>query len=273
MATHNQVRLIGILRANPIVKNEGVTGLEKIHMVVRTCLNQEKMDGEYEEGALQDLVVYFDDRNSPLWDELLKKEKYDIVDIKGVANLLSVKKPSACPHCEAINIKNNATFFAIYPISCYHLESFKGANDMAMAEKTLVNRYMENSNQALVIGKLTRDPEGHKRGDVECCRYPISVERKYFIPTQGHLDPVDAPWVYSFGKQKDVDLEYLKKGAEVLVDGFIRTEVVTPTMVCSSCKKKYTYKDAITEIIPYRVEYLAGQYKKIDINPDSIDEE
>lgn len=100
MAAHNQVRVLGYLLSDPAIY-EDETGDAKIYLAIRAC--NRAVDG-YPDSSFQDLLIFYDgaseDHNR---DKLMTRLKslvaYDLVDIKGVINVLSVNKPSICPSC------------------------------------------------------------------------------------------------------------------------------------------------------------------------------
>ena len=49
---------------------------------------------------------------------------YDLVDIKGVINVLSVNKPSICPSCGEKNVKVFGVSCFIYPITVIKLDGY-----------------------------------------------------------------------------------------------------------------------------------------------------
>ena len=80
----------------------------------------------------------------------------------------------------------------------------------------LQEQYMEVSNQALLIGTVRKEPEFKDDGKNPFCRYPLQIDRKYYIPSQCDIS-ADFPWVYSYGQQAEWDSKYLHNGSEILV--------------------------------------------------------
>ena len=118
MAAHNQVRVLGYLLSDPAIY-EDETGDAKIYLAIRAC--NRAVDG-YPDSSFQDLLIFYDgaseDHNR---DKLMTRLKslvaYDLVDIKGVINVLSVNKPSICPSCGEKNVKVFGVSCFIYPIT------------------------------------------------------------------------------------------------------------------------------------------------------------
>lgn len=261
MATHNQVREVGYLLKDPKIMNEGIEGSEKILFQIRTA----RRDTEgYLGKRFEDVIIYYD--GTELMDKLKKLKAYDLIDVKGVFNVLTVNKKSLCPHCGAQNIKYRGSSTFIYPIFVTKLNSLMVSFDQnaELPEQILEERFKEVSNQALIIGTVVSDPELIGTAKIPCCRYRLGVDRKYYIKTQDELT-ADYPWVYSYGQQAEWDIRHLIKNSVVLVDGFIHNRQVNANMTCETCGGEYTYPDVTTEFIPYSLEYLSGHKTDEDI--------
>ena len=259
MATHNQVRVLGFLLKDPIITNEDEFGEEQLLISMRVC--NRDLDGYYY-SPFQDVFIYYDDNDNKDLLQLLKDlKKHDIVDIKGVFNVLSVNKWSKCPYCDEENVKLNGTSCFVYPISCLRLNNIQRMyqENEELPEKLLLDYYQEVSNHIILVGNVMSEPEMTGSKSSPCCRYQLGIERKYFIKTQED-SKYDYPYVYSYGKQARNDMRYLKPGALVLVEGFIRNRKVQSNMTCEYCGTEYQYPSVASELIPYSVEYLRGYY-------------
>lgn len=263
MATHNQVREIGYLLKDPKILNEGIEGAEKVLFQIRTI--HRETEGYYGR-SFEDIVIYYDGNENSLMGKVKALHQFDLVDIKGVFNILTVNKRSICPYCGTQNIKYRGCSTFIYPISMSKIGSFltEYDKDERMPDEILERNFKENSNQALIIGTVVSDPENVIVKGRQYCRYRLGVDRKYYIKTQDEIT-ADYPWVYSCGQQAEWDIVHLVKGAVVLVDGFIRQRQVEATIVCEGCNTEYTYPDTITEFVPYSLEYLSGHKTDEDI--------
>lgn len=130
MAAHNQVRVLGYLLSDPAIY-EDETGDAKIYLAIRAC--NRAVDG-YPDSSFQDLLIFYDgaseDHNR---DKLMTRLKslvaYDLVDIKGVINVLSVNKPSICPSCGEKNVKVFGVSCFIYPITVIKLDGLQASAD------------------------------------------------------------------------------------------------------------------------------------------------
>lgn len=261
MATHNQVRVVGYLLKDPTVINEGKEGAERILFQIRTV--RRDVDG-YKGNKFQDLIVFYD--GTDFMEKMKKLQKFDLIDIKGVFNVLTVDKKSICPYCGRQNVKYRGCSTFIYPISFIKLNSVLTSYeyDANLPEAILKKHYTEISNQALIIGTVVSNPELIGDEKHPCCRYRLGVDRKYYIKTQDELT-ADYPWIYSYGQQAEWDYKHLEQGSVILADAFIHNRQVTATMQCENCGSDYGYPDVTTEFIPYSIEYLSNYKTNEDL--------
>ncbi len=253
MATHNQIRIVGFLKNNPQIINPDKEGETKILFLVRTI--HRDIDG-YNGMQFQDIMIYYD--GTELMSKMMNLVQFDLIDIKGVFNILSLNKLSTCDGCGNKNIKYNGTSTFVYPISITKLNGMQTAydHDKKLPERILEKHFKEVSNQALIIGTVVSTPEMIEMGKMKCCRYRLGVDRKYYIKTQGDIT-ADYPWVYSYAQQAERDFVHLKQGTLILVDAFIQNRKVKNRMTCQLCGKEYVFDDAATEFVPYSIEYLS----------------
>lgn len=74
-------------------------------------------------------------------------------------------------------------------------------------------------NKALLIGRLTRNPEITQTGNVVVAKYNLAVERKIKNGDQ----KADFINCVTFGKNAEFVEKYLKKGTKIAVEGRIQT--------------------------------------------------
>ena len=155
MATHNEVRIVGYLKKDPMIMNPGVEGEEKILCTVRVA-NRE-LDG-YNDPPFQNILLYYD--GTEMMDQIKKLKAYDLIDVKGVVNVLNMYKRSVCPSCGKEN-KKGGTFFGVYPIHISKLNGLQTVyeHDSELPDEVLIKHYREVSNHALVIGHVNTIPE------------------------------------------------------------------------------------------------------------------
>lgn len=70
-------------------------------------------------------------------------------------------------------------------------------------------------NKAILIGRLTRDPDIRKSNDTMVARYTLAVDR--------FKDGADFISCVAFGKSAEFADKYLKKGTKIAVTGHIQT--------------------------------------------------
>ena len=70
-------------------------------------------------------------------------------------------------------------------------------------------------NKAILIGRLTRDPDVRKSNDTMVARYTLAVDR--------FKDGADVISCVAFGKSAEFADKYLKKGTKIAVTGHIQT--------------------------------------------------
>ena len=261
MATHNQVRIVGYVLNPPKIINEGVEGAEKAIFSIRTV--HRDIDS-FNGNKFQDLMIFYD--GTQYIEKMKKLIQFDVVDIKGVFNVLSIEKRSLCPGCGTTNVKHMGTSSFIYPIAFTKLNALETAyeHDEELPERILDKYYVEVSNQALIIGTVVNDPEMTGTQRNPCCRYRLGVDRKYYIKSQGDIT-ADYPWVYSYGQQAEWDFTHLIQGSLILMDGFVQNRQVESSIECFNCGQTYKYPDVATEFVPYSVEYLRDYLTDEDI--------
>lgn len=267
MATHNQVRVIGYLLKDPVIINAGKTGEEKVLIQIRTT--RRDIEGYYDD-MFADLVLFYD--GADLMNKCQSLQKFDVIDVKGVFNILPTQKRHQCTYCGHENIKYNSLSTFIYPISLSRIASYKDfyAEQGIMPNRILEDNYKEISNQCTIIGTVVTQPELiETRNHGQICRYCLGVDRKYYIKTQDDMT-ADYPWVYSYGKQAMRDYEHLvAKESVIFVDSFLHNRQIKGKMTCEHCGAEFSYQDIGTQFTPYSVEYLRGYKTDEDIEREN----
>lgn len=263
MAVHNQVRVVGYVKGEVTVLGEGVPGGERVLVSLRTMPREIDI---YQEEKFQDIMVFYDGKDESLMARLKHLHAYDIVDIKGVFNVLTLNKHSACPYCGSTNVKYRASSTFVYPIHMMKLNALYTAyeHDNALPEQLLAKHYREISNQAIICGTVVSEPDLKPYGKSVFCKYQLGINRKYYISTQDDVT-ADYIWVYTFGDQAEDDARHLIPEATVLMDGFMRNRKVEVPTECSTCGRTYLRPDVTTEFIPYSLEYLKGHLTDEDL--------
>ena len=102
-------------------------------------------------------------------------------------------------------------------------------------------------NKALVIGNLTRDPELRALpSGIKVCTFSLATNRVWKDKNGARQESVDYHNIVVFGRQAETTAQYLKKGANALVEGRMQTR----SWDAQDGTKKYR-----TEIVADRVQF------------------
>ncbi len=77
-----------------------------------------------------------------------------------------------------------------------------------------------NYNHAVLMGRLTRDPETKTISDIQKTTFAIAIDRPY--KKEDGTSDTDFFNIIAWGKLAEVSAKLLRKGAPVLVDGRIQ---------------------------------------------------
>ncbi|MDO4977114.1 MAG: single-stranded DNA-binding protein [Eubacteriales bacterium] len=256
MATHNQVRLVGFLKVDPILRNVDVAGEEQA--IFSMCVIHRPIEN-YHNVALIDVLVLCTE--AKLVHRMKKLKQFDLIELKGFYNISTGSLAYRCRECGAVNRLEGKTRCYVYPIWFNKIDSLKQAqgHEENLPEKILKEHFQEVSNEAFIIGNVVDEPEVLSTGKNPCCRYQVAIERKYHVRSQSDIR-TDFPYIYSYGKQALSDMIYLKQGALIMADCFIRNRSVKMKTMCTNCEHETTYQNVASELVPYSVEYLRGHY-------------
>jgi hypothetical protein len=180
-----------------------------------------------------------------------KLEQHDIVHVHGVLTTKEVIKKSLCSNKHENRVEGNFVFVTaidVVKLSVRAKDEKEGLEELKRRE--------EISNSVMLIGSLCRNPELHETEDGKSTitQYQIAVNRK--INLRAGPERTDYPWVKSYGTQAIEDSMRLQTGSEVLIDGAIQTRIIERKTVCEECSEEYLWKETVTDIYPYAVEYL-----------------
>lgn len=102
-------------------------------------------------------------------------------------------------------------------------------------------------NKALVIGNLTRDPELKALpSGIKVCQFSLATNRVWKDKNNAKQEAADYHNIVAFGKQAELVAQYLKKGANALVEGRMQTR---------SWDGKDGEKRYRTEIVADRIQF------------------
>ena len=109
-------------------------------------------------------------------------------------------------------------------------------------------------NKAILMGRLTRDPDVRQAGETQVAKYTLAVDRRF------KRDEADFIRCVAFGKGAEFAEKYLHQGTKVVVSGRIQTGSYDD----KDGKKVYT-----TDVIVEDQEF--AESKKAAVNDDFID--
>ncbi|MBU1163989.1 single-stranded DNA-binding protein [Patescibacteria group bacterium] len=79
-------------------------------------------------------------------------------------------------------------------------------------------------NKAMIIGRLTRDPEGRTTPSGQTvCTFGMATNRVWTDATGTKQEKVDYHNIVAWGKLGDICTQYLKKGRKIYIEGRIQT--------------------------------------------------
>lgn len=177
----------------------------------------------------------------------------DMVDVKGVLTTREVNKKTICPCGHQNSVMGNFAFITPIYICRREPELSETAGFDLLKDRS------EISNLVMIIGTLCRDPIFYEHADKRgACmtQYQIASNRRYHIK-DGHEDErTDYPWIKTVNHQAKDDMEHLKMGSTVYINGALQTRQIERKTVCEECGQEYTWEETVSEIFPYSVEYL-----------------
>lgn len=271
MAIHNQIILYGQITELPrIIKKDDGSYVQGSGSIV-TMSGQRTVDIEGRKSKLAKIshtklpVV----SGNPDVVEIMDKFKVgDIVFIKGNIITRNFTKRTTCKSCGSPYTKQGVITF-INPI---HVTVEKSGMTIAEGEEYLKN-YQEVSNVATIIGTLCRDPEITASGQSSMIvKFPLAIDRKYFIADDNPETRTDYPFVQVYGKQTGQDvLKRCRTGTVVFIDGTIQFRKYNKMKFpCQNpdCNSEVDWTDWALDIVPYALEYLSGWKTDEDIEKE-----
>lgn len=104
-------------------------------------------------------------------------------------------------------------------------------------------------NKVILVGTLGKDPELKKAGNSSVCTFSIATNETWKDKDGEKQERTEWHQVKFFGRLAEIAAEYLKKGAQVYVEGSLRTD----KYVDKQGKEKYS-----TGIIGKELQMLGG---------------
>lgn len=260
MAKHNEVRLYGLCREKPTILVDEATGDAVRCVFTLITIRGIKDFGENVDYAHLDKIRVLS-FNKRIIEAAKKIEPYTMIEVKGSFNTRNVKKAFICSYCgEKVQVNGSIAF--VNPIFIDAREKVENDDE---AVEYLKAKY-ELSNAATVIGMLCRDPSLFtvKNGST-ITTYQMAVMRKYKVLDENTDNTVDFPWIKSYGKLALSDIQALKKGSYVFVDGVIQAREIIRHTECPFCGRENEWDEHIEELVPYAVEYLRDSERVSEI--------
>jgi len=267
MARENIVILHGQIRAKPqIYINDGGVEIKAMMSikVLRRPTNSQGFDSK----------LYFDcpvivTRNPEMIRAIRDLKESDMVDVRGVISTKDIRKSTVCPNC---GHKNHDYGSLVYITPIYICARERALNDMDGIQ--LLKSRSEISNLVNVIGNVCKEPEYYEDSDNRSyAQYPLAVNRRYHIREDADDIKSDFPWIKTFGKQALEDSKCLHVGSSVYISGALQSRTFSRTTICQECSQSYEWTDAVTEIVPYYIGYLANcdvPKNHDEVEPDGI---
>ena len=255
MAIHNEAILYGIVEKTPIVSvvdNKPVKGSAYLTVIKgdRTSEDHEKKKGFTKVYNYTPLPILTKDPD--VLDSMKDWKINDLILIKGNVITANVTKDAICPHCGEVYHKEGAVITYINPIHASIEKSFSN-KDKAVEE---LKNHTELSNYVTILGTVCKTPEATETWD-NCIRFPIAINRKYFVPGDDPEDYTDYPWVHCYGEKNLSAAERCQVGTNVFLEGTLRVRKYPElSVVCGGCGKTFPWKDITIDFIPYAIELL-----------------
>ena len=240
MARENTVILHGQVRGKPKIyinkEGEKVQAGFFIKVMRRPFLSGE---GQTNIGKLRVDSPPIITRDKDLIDKCISLESGDMVDIKGVLVTRNVRKEVICPNGHVHSSIGTNVF--VTPIYICRRENTLSVEqgDMLLRERC------EVSNICMIIGSLCRDPQFYEfDASVGSCvaQYQIASNRRYHIKDGHEAERTDYPWVKTINRQARDDMEHLKKGAMIYINGAIQTREIARDITCPDCGETFQKK-------------------------------
>lgn len=254
MAKTNQISLYGMVAKQPSVNSDHTSALTTL-LVMRADRDSGDPDSQIKKDfpivATKDPVII---------EKMAQWNENDIVTVKGVIVTKQVKNATFCTRCGKENIEEGTLIY----VSPVFVDVISTGNTKEAALNQ-VYEHKEISNELRLVGDLCCDPQLVKFKKFNMCQYSIAVPRTFRVKGCSEDENTDYPIVKSYGGNAKEDLARLKKGAVVLIDGYLQTRSMKKETECS-CGAKYLWNAGYLEVVPYETEYLRGYVTNLDMN-------
>ena len=261
MAKQNNVHLFAqVLKTTVATDEEGM--YTRGMMLVNTIRGLRKT-GEKQLSLRYD-PIWVLSANPSIIQRIANLKQYDLVYLKGVFTTKNVNKSNVCPHCgKKTTRKGTMEFITPIHIIVYRRDLMKDESTTVLQEN------IEISNEAEVIGTLTKDPQFFVTpSNIYRTSYSLVVKRKFRITEDNAEIKSDYPKIRSFGKIASSDALALREGSLVFVSGVLQSRTYQKQVECENCEGSFEVSDSSLEIVPYSVEYLKNYRTRAEIEAD-----
>lgn len=295
MAQYNNVHLYGIAAKDAKSTRDDITGaVLDANVVIITLSSARKYEGSNEGATIEFNHISVRAGIPEMAKKIAKIRQNDIVVLKGTLNTRNVPKAVTCSACserynavepgeDMYKAQGMITFVTPIDIDIRNTDfgnRTSNINKMLISEdekkqkirqETLnainsIIEHREMSNEVQIIGNLCADPAPQENG--RATAYQIGINRNFYLKDDLPSVSSDYPYVRSYGRQADSDMEHLQKGSLVLVDGFLRIRKFLRTTKCPACGFEKTWEANVMEIVPYTVQYLGGIKEQKEISEE-----
>ena len=255
----NNCTLIGALQTSPyVVKDEDTDELRMATARIWVCRSSR-------DNTRQEKTVVYEPVSIASNDPVIVKEMStwktgDAVQVFGPVSTKKAVKSCNCPNCYHTNYKNGIMTY-ILPSTAYCVRRL-GDFDLAKGFISQLHNQMENSNRAIGVGTLLKEPafriETYGKHMVQ---FPIKITRKFYNSLDDPSERADFPYVKAYDETADYNFAKLKQYSVILYDGFLQTRLVKRWDICEACAERFSWSDQVLEIVPYEnsIEYLSGE--------------
>ena len=291
MAQYNNVHLYALACSDARADRDSGTGdIVNASVFAYTISSARRYEGANEGNKIELNQILIRSGVPEMAAKIAEIRLHDIFILKGTLNTRNVPKYVTCPQC---SLKYNAvsgttsddalgmTTF-VTPIDLYirdrsfgdrtrEIKNMDCTKDeitkMLLDERNkafqMLLEHREMSNEVQVIGTLCADPEQYENGWATA--YQVGINRNFYLRDDSPSSFSDYPFIRSYGRQADSDMEHLQKGTLVLVDGFLRIRTFDRITKCPECGTEKQWESRVLEIVPYSVQYLDGvRHKDMD---------
>ena len=288
MAQFNNVHLYGVACQDPkVIRSDSTGEVLNISFYVLTVTSSRSYEGGNARSKELKNQILIRSGVSETAEKLAKVRMNDIVIIKGTVNTRNVPKVVTCSNCSEkfnigsptndlseklgmitfvtpIDIDIRDTTYSDKTRSIVTMQIPDEEKDRRIREVTAealqsIGEHREMSNEIQLLGNLCADPTQQNQGRETS--YQLGVNRNFYLKDDAPDAYSDYPYVRSFGRQADSDIEHLQKGSLVLIDGCLMLRVFDRTSVCPKCGASKTWKSNAMEVVPYSVQYLQNLKK------------